>query len=386
MKKLLQVNISPPIRAYTHHAYRLSIMSVTDHYLPWFYSNYIQLCCQDLSQFADRSYEIYRAYISLPFGYNIYVPEKYYRPCGLVTHTLDRRILSGLCRKITSFIIECIDQGYFFWSHVDFEILSENNISSRNPFNHGVLVCGYDTEKQLLDILWYDKTGKYSIQTVSFVQFENAYERTHLESLGPKHQDIYLFRYEPTSYQFDPQWVAEQLYDYLNSLNTAARFRMFSNPSGHLYYGMKTYEFGLKRHLSIAEKKPSFFKFHLIHILWEHKKCMFQRIKYLEEHGYLDPSVRLSDDYIAIEEKVYKLRMAMLKFELREDPGIAKRVSKAIGEVSDREYDILSRVLHGLTIYGCTTQLEADQSVQQDLGPLRSVSLYDQTASSTLPW
>ena len=93
----------------------------------------------------------------------------------------------------------------------------------------------------------------------------------------------------------------------------------------------------------------------LTRLLWEHKRCMLERIKYMELHKYLDASRRYSEEYALIEATASKIRLDVLRsFRRRKRSDRSRQETsgkKVVGwmwEIAESENRILRWVLDGL--------------------------------------
>ena len=112
------------------------------------------------------------------------------------------------------------------------------------------------------------------------------YSPNHMAKIG-------LLKYDNNRrYEFDLNLVLEQIRDYIESNNTSEKFRMLDAPEDGIY-GIETYCYLI--HCLLEQRNN--FDLRLLHILWEHKKCMLNRLIYMENKGYLDPSENLSVAY-----------------------------------------------------------------------------------------
>ena len=101
MKKTLPIQVSPPIYGYPRHGYRLSIMSLQDDYIPWFFCNYIQLFAVDL---------LHESKHNIRFNFYFQGP---YAPPWLSIYTVPRRSIAKVYNQIVPFIRDQIDEGFY---------------------------------------------------------------------------------------------------------------------------------------------------------------------------------------------------------------------------------------------------------------------------------
>ena len=342
-RKILAIEFNSPIKGFV---FSLSILATNEAYLPWFYSQHIQIYFSKKHiQKGTPIIDFYRP------------PNNRLLPAPLLeTRWLDRDLVSIVNEDIVHFVIKCINKNYYIQLYLnEFYMPNKSNYKKRK-YIHETLIYGYDLCSEIFYIAGYNKMGQYISSKLNFFDFRKAYmtiecsdlEKAYMKvSYSPNHMaKIGLLKYENNRhYGFDLYLVSEQLKDYIESNNTSERFRMLDTPEDGIY-GMKTYSYLI---YCLLHKKYRY-DIRLIHILWEHKKCMLNRLIYMEDKNYINPSEKLSIKYTKIEKKVANLRLIMLRFFL----GYQKRnkidtsimyIKKELEELALEEKRILEKVL-----------------------------------------
>ena len=112
-------------------------------------------------------------------------------------------------------------------------------------------------------------------------------------------------------------------------------------------YGVQVYK-KLDFHLGVLLHNPRFCNPTTWRILWEHKKCMGMRIRFMEDSGYLDSSCGLRGEYREIEESAAVLHRMMFKFACRPAASQGLRAALRLREIAGRESTALERLVAGL--------------------------------------
>ena len=332
-RKVLAVELNPPIKGFT--VFSLSILATNEVYLPWFYSQHVQLYFSKIQiQKGVPKIDFYRP------------PNNRLLPAPLLeTLWLDRGLISIVNEDIVQFAIKYIDKDYYIQLYLnEFYMPDRSNYKIEN-YTHETLIHGYDLYDETFTIVGYNKMGQYGSSKLKFSYFKKAYMRinylpNHMARIG-------LLKYKNNKYyEFDMNLFLEQLRDYIESNNTSERFRMLDTPEDGIY-GMEMYCYLI--HCLLEQRNN--FDIRLLHILWEHKKCMLNRLIYMENKGYLDPSEDLSVAYNKIEREVANLRLVMLrvvlgsKKEKETDTSSIKYVKTKLEKLAGEEKRILARVL-----------------------------------------
>ena len=339
MKKNLPITI-PPVTGYLHHAYPLSILANWTAYLPWFYSNYIQLYCpqnlQNLRRNRTLKFNFYRR-PDQRFSFSPYLKVQF----------LDRNLIFKSPTDIVPFITACIDKGYYVQPTVDEYFLPDSAAYQTRHFMHETLIHGYDN--QIFIGIGYNKQGGYAAYHIAFSELEQAI--LHADLTGHYDSDgLRLFKYAlHAKYDFDIHLVREQLSDLLHARNSSERFRMVANPSDGAY-GLATYPC-LKSYIESFLHPPFSFDIRPAHILWEHKKCMVDRLKYMEVQGYLKSEYGFSAEYDELMRNTGIVRLMLLKFKITRSPDLIHRVLSRLDNIAEKEKSLLQNLLSKLNSF-----------------------------------
>lgn len=336
MKKILPITI-PPVIGYLHHAYPLSILANEEAYLPWFHSNYIQLYCPPNFQNPNRNRTMKFNFYRRPDQRVSFSPY-------LKVQLLDRDLIFKSPTDILPFIVACIDKGYYIQPTVDEYFLPDSAVYQKRHLVHETLIYGYD--KQTFVGIGYNKNGDYASYHIMFSELEQAI--VHADLTGHYDPDgLRLFKYDSQArYDFDIYLVREQFTNLLHSRNTSYRFRMVANPADGAY-GLATYPC-LKSYIESFLYSPFSFDIRPAHILWEHKKCMVNRLKYMEDHGYLKSEDGFSVQYEELARKTGMLRMMLLKFKITRSPDLIHRVLSNLDDIEEVEQSLLQDLVKRL--------------------------------------
>lgn len=320
-----------PIIGYLHHAYILSIIGTDDRYLPWYYSNYIQLR-------FDRSTEDWRHtdYFNF-YNYDFAVDQI----PALETNRIPYDLLDAAVPDALSFFIHAIDNGYYLYLFTDQFYIPEHPYYRRTHFVHDMFLYGYDQETELFYTRGFDRQNMYRDYTIPFADFMDSYRFAEME-LREK-QCVYLLRKrDEIPYPFNAALVADLLEEYLSSVDSSYRLAT-SRPSRDFAYGVETYGslhgmLNLIREEGHADIRP-------FHLLWEHKKCMLARIRYMEEQGYLPAEDGLSAAYAKVEESSQAIRYLLMKYSFTQQDGELAKIGRRLDEMADNERSVLGKML-----------------------------------------
>ena len=326
----------PPVWGTVVYSFRLSILASRDDCLPWFYSNFIQLCVPD----PPPEISFYEPWLT---------SIEDLLPCPLLkVATLDQELATNLCRSdIVGFLIDCLQAGYCVKLEVDYFYLPPLGGYKQSHHIHPILVFGYDTDEQSIQIRCYDSRGQFAAHRVRFVRSEMP------TLLLPKQNDRRSYtnttnqRSHKFHFSFDPDLVVQFMSDYVNSEDSTVRFRVIKDYGN--VWGVGVYDWLTEQISDLSRRSELGLSDNMINsfrILWEHKKCMVARIQYMCKHGYLPEENVSCDVFTEIERKTNQVRLVMLRWSFKRHLGTLERVMLWIREIAELEYRVLGATLN----------------------------------------
>lgn len=337
---------TPPVLGYLHHAFPLSVVLGRADGLPWLYSNYIQLSCPSTFDFRAqiegrrRKFDFY-----LHPDYYAVHPNSHVRPSPLLESCWFDRDLALAEGGLVRFLIRAIDRGYCVEACADEYHVPGMACYQAQHRTHEILVSGYDLETSTFVVsIGFDRSGDYAVDEIEFGDIERAIGSAdltgHYNQLG-----IGLLRSaKQVRYELDVAWIVEQLDDYLEAMNTSRRFRALRTPDDQLY-GVAVYAW-LRRYFDFLVDHHDCYDIRPLHILWEHKKLMVDRARFLAARGFVDESV--CDRVKGIADRVGAMRMMLLKARVTREMSLIERIGDGLGRVREEEVGVLMELRDGL--------------------------------------
>lgn len=308
-----------PIVGLQFIAYSLGIILNDKESLPWYYSNYIQLATGNTFRSTMTFYPSW--FNTNPF---------------LDVQAFKKEVMKYGNINIHSFIKDCIDHQTYFYSSFDEFYVPHRNYYGNRHFCHDFLIHGYDAAQQEYILLGFNENHFYESTKISFSQFEEAFfsetamiEYVHL-----------LKRKEGYKYDFDLPFVYEMLEDYYYSRNTSERYSKCSDVLTDRLWGLEVYK-GLSGYFNSLINENARYDIRPLHILYEHKKCMVSRLKYMNDNGYINDYSYLYDNYINIENKTLVMRNLQLKYSATRDKQYLNNIIDILVEIEQKEKELL---------------------------------------------
>ena len=205
--------------------------------------------------------------------------------------------------SLIDFVIAMIDMDYYCFLILNEFYLPCKDSYQRQSFEHGVMVYGYDAEKQTIFISGYNKSHYFGFDTISFSEFEEAFLHT-------KNENIICFRRNSFEYDFDVDLMKKLINDFCDSTNTSLNYRMLQNPMKNCYWGIDA----CKHIISSTDKVLNYKDFYTI---YEYITLMIERIDVCSMT--LDIDLHQESKYcMRISKELYLLLLHALKSNFRE--------------------------------------------------------------------
>lgn len=265
MTKILEKQ-TPIITTYPKDANALSILLTEEKARPWIMNSFIQL----------TSYE------SQSLSYHDF----YYRNCPLIEYQrIKKTNITAAGVTLIDFLINSINNGYYICLIVNVKYIKEYKTDQKDF--HDMFIYGYDDTNKIFHIS-DNFQGKYRDGICTFDEMLSAITNNVKE--GYDYMDfrdcIELISYNPDDRaQLELYRIKESLTDFLYSSPTKNWYTMglLWRDSENLLrtYGMDCYaaiEYHINSELNDYRWKLVF------HLMWEHKKMMCLRLKYLKKN------------------------------------------------------------------------------------------------------
>lgn len=336
----------PLINGYPKHAIQLSILCQYKEALPWILNNYIQLNCS--KDFLDLSKQP-------PVWFDFYFVDPKYVDSLMYIEKLSRTTVDILEKDILELIITSINSGLYVYTSVDEYYLPGTNAYKSRSQPHSILIYGYDTNSKTLNIGGFLRGNtnvyKYGTYTVTYEEFLQAYNNlNYIDDYDHYLNRIYLMKFNKSrKFEFDIVLVKELLGDYLHSKNSSERLRSFNNPTKDFNFGISVYE-NLRLFYGNLESNNNNFDIRPLHILWEHKKCMVERVSYMANHKYISESSLLISDLMEVERDSLNCRNLLIKYSATKNKEILSKLLTMLINISEKEQGILNTLYKELEL------------------------------------
>lgn len=344
-KKILPVQY-PMITSWQWHATLFSILGDDPNFLKWVYSNYIQLRCYHITEIFTGDDMLFAD--MMPGSSSL-------KQCPYIVQSLvTKGMLDSYCDgDVIDFIIKTIDLGGYVYGVFDeARILCDVKLDYKFP--HELFIFGYDKDKQIFNVGDFTFKEKYGYTTVTFDEVRRGYE-----VIAPKDDHMFkddykgfrglyvIFKNNATSYyELDTGLIARTLHEYLDCEDTKDHFRMMRNRFNDTVFGIDVYYTVQGQVLKQVDRGD--FDIRALHVMYDHKVLMYNRLKYLMDKKLIPMDPALLDDYQVVIDDIQAAEMLMIRISISGDTSAKERFHGYFKEAKDKEISILHKVLRQL--------------------------------------
>lgn len=245
-----------------------------------------------------------------------------------------KRISAAYSRsEFEEFIKDSINQGYYVaFNNVDDFYVENKTWYGRRHFLHDGLIVGYDKEKYYIaayDSVWVHRVFETS-QKAFFEGVDAAPELekySNLTSLKVIDETINLNIYE----------ILKGLKMYLNSEKTEKSL----NPIN----GLETFQY-IDLYLDYLYKDLIAFEktdYRIMRTVWEHKKCMLERIQVIEKECML--SLEISSDYANLVKRSNDIRMIYSNYCITGRKNLLETIRRELSQITSEERKLILKLI-----------------------------------------
>lgn len=295
-------------------------------YYAWLYNNHIQWRLNK----EDRE-------IRLEFDSTIRRNWNYYTLNNFVLYkTEDLKTLKKYHIVLIDYIKGEIDKGKYVELVVDTYDLEETYGYSTKHKEHQCLIYGYDDSERILEVLCTDegRPCKSRITYERFMKQSNFY---------PDDLLIVSQEYNPEKnvYDITIKSVVEQLHKYLKGEPVINSEIIVAQEEA--IYGIDVYDW-LRKGRYMTEFLNDV---RLVHLMFEHKKCILELAEYLVSRKFLDvgASGEIINELNVIFEKVSILRNFVFLHMAKQSEGLVEKIDSYLSNIQDLERKTYSKFI-----------------------------------------
>lgn len=333
----------PAITSWQWHATLFSILGEDENAKRWIYSNYIQLRCYNIPEYTSGD-EILLC--------DMMPGSSAMKECPyLIFSLITKPQIESYCGDVIDFIVKTIDLGGYVYGAFD-EARMISNVSVDYKFSHELFIYGYNMEEEVFYVGDFTFKDKYAYTTVTFDAVKRGFE---VLSAGEDHvfrddykgtRGLYVIQKNVDSkyYDIDPVLIKRTLEEYLKAEDTKEHFRMMRNRFDDTVFGVNVYEALKARVDKQLHKEEPDFDIRALHIAYDHKVLMLDRLKYLMANEVIPFDQKMLDDYAVVVEDMLTARNLLVRISVTNEIEAGDRIVGYLDDAKKKEIAILSKV------------------------------------------
>lgn len=333
----------PAITSWQWHATLFSILGEDENAKRWIYSNYIQLRCYNIPEYTSGD-EILLC--------DMMPGSSALKECPYLLFSLiTKPQIESYCGDVIDFIVKTIDLGGYVYGAFD-EARMISDVSVDYKFSHELFIYGYNMEEEVFYVGDFTFKDKYAYTTVTFDAVKRGFD---VLSAGEDHvfrddykgtRGLYVIQKNVDSkyYDIDPVLIKRTLEEYLKGEDTKEHFRMMRNRFDDTVFGVNVYD-ALKTRVDkqLHREEPDF-DIRALHIAYDHKVLMLDRLKYLMANEVIPFNQEMLDDYAVVVEDMLTARNLLVRISVTNEIEAGGRIAGYLDDAREKEIAILSKV------------------------------------------
>ncbi|MWC31169.1 hypothetical protein [Paenibacillus sp. MMS18-CY102] len=340
MATILPIEQAPIINCRMHYALMLAIITKMDNHEPWLFSSFVNLQCNKAAFIGNLNNDLRFCKSDNPAYYTAMFDLE------MMKATAFQKLNCSILDVVRSALAE---NKYVYMFANKFYIPS-TPFYGEVSITQDLLVYGVDDTKEVYYVLCYDYNKQLATLEVSFKDMELAIQHSNYEFWN---ETMYFIQRPDPSFEFrarinevDTRQLLNDLNDYMGSTCRSEIVRQSINAE-YYDFGLSTYD-TLKNWIAdIYSKYEDFDPLIGLTTIWEHKKLMHARVRYLIQNQQADVPSRLIEDFAQLEVKALGLRNLAIKMKFHNRLDLEQLYAK-VDEVRELEIKALTALIQRL--------------------------------------
>ena len=312
-KTIYLPTITPIPAIYPAQSALFSILPDTSNVMKWKYNNYIQIWCQ-----THIKGQLWGDYFNVGMWNNCPFIENRIIPTEMVSAKWD---------DIIDFTEDCLGFGYYMMFFIDTYFIKGSDYYQHSHFPHEVFVHGLDKSQGIVNIADFYVNSLYTKLKCDAHDFQQAYESYLKSEKSDYLNGIALIKTSTDyEYEFNIPLIKSLLEDFIDSGNTNIRFGLPKSYINDHYYGLAAIETFISYCYQLRQEKKGFTDHRLLAVLKARAIMMIERIKFMEETGFIKNGASIINGYKRLTNIYDKSLNLFIKFRLARNIGIMDRI------------------------------------------------------------
>jgi hypothetical protein len=265
-------------------------------------------------------------------------------------YVIPRKIVLDKFESSIAFVEEAIQEGYYISTYMDQFFRKD---IGRMGYHHPNYIYGFDRESKEIYIMDNFEQGKFQKKIISYEEFMEAYNQITGNNWEAS---IFLYKLNQKDFEFTPEFVQEQILDYLYPEKQFCYFNRMVCPKSvidneerydYTDFGIHCYEFLqdfiFKNMNSGINPDIRFFC-----VMEDHKYLMLKRYEYMRERNLIKENPEL---YKGLEEILSGFRILSnlyLKYIITKKTEILVDIIERLKELKSEDVLLMNQFLEAM--------------------------------------
>ncbi|GMQ61638.1 hypothetical protein [Vallitalea maricola] len=313
----------PPLTGRMHIAFPLAIMLTKEHNKVWFYNHYIQMMCSnDYDEYGVLDYSFYVGSICNGWWNNPLLEVQFFKTDLIFKSKKD----------ILDFSINMLKDNYYILTQ-DLDYFRKKFLKKSRTSYHYIFGC--NTKEKVFYTVGHQK-GYYGNNQVSFKDFIDDM-KTYTN------QELVLLKVKESPLEIDLPFIRKQIHDYVYSRNSSEDLKVYQTLNTTFSYGLKTYDNIFNYFIKLLDGKVKN-DIRIPYILWEHKNCMYLRLRYINSNVF-----KINEDVLKYSKELVSKASMIKNYTLRsiieDNPKYIEKPLRKLEELKREELKIMMELL-----------------------------------------
>jgi len=299
------------------------ILPINTEKLITLYTDYALPLCVILSNNENKSW-FYQYFIQIYSGINHNV--KYFAITYVDCDETFKEVLNTDCirlneikniRNIVEYIISKLNENYYIIVNIDEYFIKNKCNYQVEHFYHKTLIYGFSIKERELLAIGFDSKQFFTDIKISFDELQESYNYSRIDRDDYPIFKLLSLKQTTNCTKFNIERFINELHNYIFSVKEGYEdSKKLSYIEGNRAFGINAYYDLIYQleNFNTVEYQP---RFHDFHIFWEHRRGIYDRLKYLmSQYKLSDKSKQLINEYSQIVHNCNTIRNKYIKIVL----------------------------------------------------------------------
>lgn len=322
----------------SEYAIGVVIENSKNQFYDWFFSNYIQIHCDN--QFSNNS--------GVPIDFHFAIEKyhwAYYFNYFMDYDNIKRDIIKNMGIDFVEYVKENIRSRGYVEVRLNEFYIEDRAAYQKYPFEHDNVIYGFDDEEEKFYILGYACDNIVRCSTVPYQAISDSFY-----DCDSCNHNVAVLRYnvDYVTYDLNIKLIIRLLKEYLDGVNSGLHMENLTVTKRNRSFGIKVYDVILN---SEENFNTLLIDIRILHLIYEHKKCMLDRVKFLVCRGVIEEDAEFIEEFNALYDMSLRARNVCLKNIIKASEKNCNKIKTILLEMKTKEQELYPKLIFKLTDY-----------------------------------